>query len=132
MRVASKTIYDTVKFNLANITEELNKANKVVGTGRRIIGLSDDPVGLTQVLNIKSSLSNIEQLRRNMSMGKSWLIAAESALSNVQNQISDAKALCVQMATSTTGSAQRASAAQTVQNTLEEIVSLANTEVSGR
>jgi flagellar hook-associated protein 3 FlgL len=132
MRVASKTIYDTVKFNLANITEELNKANKVVGTGRRIIGLSDDPVGLTQVLNIKSSLSNIEQLRRNMSMGKSWLIAAESALSNVQNQISDAKALCVQMATSTTGSAQRASAAQTVQNTLEEIVSLANTEVNGR
>ena len=77
MRVASKTIYDTIKFNLANITEELNKANKVVGTGRRIIGLSDDPVGLTQVLNIKSTLSGIEQLERNISMGKSWLIAAE-------------------------------------------------------
>jgi flagellar hook-associated protein 3 FlgL len=132
MRVASKTIYDTVKFNLAHITEELNKANKVVGTGRRIIGLSDDPVGLTQVLNIKSTLSGIEQLERNISMGKSWLIAAEGALAHVQNLISNAKALCVEMATSTTGAASRASAAEDIQGTFDEILSLANTEVNGR
>ena len=132
MRVASKTIYDTIKFNLANITEEMNKANKVIATQKRITDLSDDPVGLTQVLNIKSSLSNIEQLGRNISMGKSWLTTSESALSNVQNLISDAKVLCVQMATATTSSAARASAAETVQNTLEEIVSLSNTEVNGR
>jgi len=132
MRVASKTIYDIIKFNLGNITEELNRANKVVATGKRITELSDDPVGLTQALNIRSSLSNIEQLGRNISMGRSWLTASESALTQVQNQISDARALCVQMATATTGSAERASAAATVQNTLEEIVSLANTEVNGR
>ena len=132
MRVASKTIYDMIKCNLANITEELNKANKVVATQKRIIDLSDDPVGLTQVLNIKSSLSNIEQWGRNISMGKSWLTATENALSRVQNLISDAKALCVQMASANTGAAQRASAAETVQNTLEEIVSLSNTEVNGR
>ncbi|RLB20676.1 MAG: flagellar hook-associated protein 3 [Deltaproteobacteria bacterium] len=132
MRVANTTIYDMVKFNLNNITEELNKANKVVSTGKRINNLSDDPVGLNQVLNIKSALSNIEQLGRNISLGKSWLTASESALTQVQNQISDAKALCVQMATATTGSAERASAAATVQNTLEEIVSLTNTEVNGR
>jgi len=132
MRVASKTIYDTIKFNLANITEEMNKANKVIATQKRITDLSDDPVGLTQVLNIKSSLSNIEQLGRNISMGKSWLTTSESALSNVRNLISDIKGLCVQMATATTGATQRASAAETVQNALEEIVSLANTELNGR
>ena len=132
MRVASKTIYDTIKFNLANITEELNKTNKVIATGKRITDLSDDPVGLTQVLNIKSSLSNIEQLGRNISMGKSWLMASESAMTQVQNQISDAKVLCVQMASANTGAAQRASSAETVQNTLEEIISLANTKLNGQ
>jgi len=132
MRIANKTIYDMIKFNLGNITEELNKVNKVVATGKRITDLSDDPVGLTQVLNIKSSLSNIEQLGRNISMGKSWLATSESALSNVQNLISDARVLCVGMATATTDAEQRASAAQIVQNTLEEIVFLANTELSGR
>lgn len=132
MRVASKTIYEAVKFNLGNITEELHKANKVVATQKRITDLSDDPVGLIQALNIKSSLSNIEQLGRNISMGKSWLTASESALTQVQNLISDARVLCVGMATATTSSAARASAAETVQNTLEEIVSLTNTELDGR
>jgi len=132
MRVASKTIYDFVQSNLGSITEELSKANKVVSTGKRITNLSDDPVGLTQALDIKSTLSNIEQLERNINLGKSWLNTAETTLNSVQNLISDTKALCVQMATATTGAAERASAATTIQNTLDEIISLGNTEVSGR
>ncbi|MCD4716276.1 MAG: flagellar hook-associated protein FlgL [Desulfobacterales bacterium] len=131
MRVANKTIYDMVKFNLGKITEELNHANKVVSTGKRISDLSDDPVGLTQALNIKSALSNFEQLGRNITTGNSWLTASESAMSNVQNLISDAKTLCVQMATATIGTEERASAAETVQNTLEEVISLANTQLNG-
>jgi len=132
MRVASTTIYEMVKFNLGNITEELNKANNVVSTGKRINNLSDDPIGLAQALNIRSTLSNFEQLGRNISMGKSWLTASESAISHVQDLVSDAKSLCIQMATATIGAAQRASASETVQNILEEVVSLANTEMNGR
>jgi len=132
MRVPNKTIYDMVTFNLGNITEDLSKANEVVATTKRINSLSDDPVGLTQALNIKSSLAGVEQLGRNITMGKSWLTASESALSQVQDLISDTEALCVKMATATTGASERASAAQTVQNTLDEIISLANTEINGR
>ena len=132
MRVTNKTVYDAVKFNLVNVTEELNRANEVVATTKRINSISDDPVGLTQALNIKSSLSNIEQLNRNIVMGKSWLTASESALSQVEALISETQTLCVQMATSTTGAGERASAAEIVQNTLEEIVTLANTEINGR
>ena len=58
MRVANQTIYGMVKQNLANIAEDLVKANKVVSTGKRITDLSDDPVGLTQALHIKANLSN--------------------------------------------------------------------------
>lgn len=132
MRVANKTIYDSVKFNLANITEDLQRANEVVATTKRINNLSDDPIGLTQVLNIKSSLSNIEQLGRNINLGKSWLTASESALTSVQDLISDTKALCVQMANATTSAENRAVAAVTVQGTLDGIVFLANTDVNGR
>jgi flagellar hook-associated protein 3 FlgL len=132
MRVSQKIIFDTVKLNLANLTEDLNRANMVVATQKRILKLSDDPVGLTQALNIKSTLSNIEQMGRNINMGKSWLTASESALTGVQDLISDMRALCVQMASATTGADERSSAAETVQNTLEELVALANTEVNGR
>jgi flagellar hook-associated protein 3 FlgL len=110
----------------------LNKANTVVATGKRILKLSDDPVGLTQGLNIKSALSNIEQMGRNITLGKSWLAASESAMSQVQDVISEAKTLSVQMANSSIDASERRSAAETVQNLLEELVSLANTEVNGR
>lgn len=132
MRVTNKGIYNSVKYNLGKISEDMSKANQIASSGKRITDLSDDPVGLTQLLKIKSVISGIDQLGRNVSLGKSWLTASENALTNVQNLISDAKAICVQMASSTTGSDQRASAALNVQNILDEIVSLANTEVSGR
>lgn len=132
MRVATKMIYSSVRYNLGNITEALSKANNVVSTGKRISKLSDDPVDLVQALDIKSTLSNIEQLERNIDLGESWLNSAESTLSSVQDLISDAKALCIQMSSATTGESERASAATTIQNTLDEIVSLANTEVNGR
>ncbi|MGB5157869.1 flagellar hook-associated protein FlgL [Desulfobacterium sp. N47] len=132
MRVTNKTVYDSVRYNLGKISEEMSKANQIASSGKLISDLSDDPVGLTQSLKIKSVISGLDQLGRNVSLGKSWLSASESALTGVQDLISDTKALCVQMASSTTGASQRASAAATVQNTLDEILSLANTEVSGR
>ena len=132
MRVANQTIYGMVKQNLGNIAEDLYQANKTVATGKRITNLSDDPVGLTQVLHIKATLSNMDQLGRNITFGKTWLASAETALRNVQTLVSDTKALAVQMSTSTIGYAERNAAAENVQNTLEEIVSLANTDVGGR
>lgn len=132
MRVANKTIYDFVKFNLGSISTEMSKANRIVATGKRIHDLSDDPVGLVQSLKIKSGLSGLNQLGRNINLGTSWLSATEGTLTNVQDIISDAKTLSIQMATATTGQTERNSSAMAVQNMLDEIVSLANTQVNGR
>ncbi len=131
MRVTNRSIFESIKYNLGNISEELNKANEIASTGKRINNLSDDPVGLTQSLRIQSSLANIEQMQRNIDYGKSWLNASESALTNVDNILSNTKALCVQMASGTAGADERSAAAETAQNNLEEIVSLANTNVAG-
>lgn len=131
MRVASKMVFDAAKYHLGSITENLSEANETVATGKRINDLSDDPVGLTQVLGIRSDLSNIEQMGRNITRGTSWLAASEGALSQVQNIISDVKSLCIQMSNATTSPDQRTSAAESVQNMMEEVISLANTEVGG-
>jgi len=131
MRVANKTIYDTVTYNLSNCTQGLNQANEIVSSGKRINNLSDDPVGLTQALNVKSAISNLEQMQRNISFGNSWLASSESALTHVQDVISEAKTLCIQMANASIDSVQRVSAAGTVQNLFDEIISLANTNIAG-
>ncbi|MGD2029236.1 MAG: flagellar hook-associated protein FlgL [Desulfobacterales bacterium] len=131
MRVANKTIYDSITYNLRNRAQEMNKANEIISTGKRINNLSDDPVGLTQALNVSSAISNIEQMQRNISFGNSWLASSESALSHVQDIISDTKVLCIQMSNATISQEERLAAAGSVQNMLDEIISLGNTNVAG-
>jgi len=131
MRVANRYIFESIKYNLGTISEELSKVNEIATTGKKINNLSDDPVGLTQSLTIQSDLAGIEQMGRNIDFGNSWLNASESALTSVETILSDTKALCIQMANGTIGADQRSAAAETIQNNLEEIVSLANANVAG-
>ena len=132
MRVATKTMYDNVRINLDRVTEEMVRASNVVSSGKRINKLSDDPIGLVNVLHLRSSLKNVEQLEKNIAVGKSWLRAGESALNQIYNILSDTKALCVQMANGSQGASERANAAVQVDGYLRQILALANTQVGSR
>jgi flagellar hook-associated protein 3 FlgL len=132
MRVTNQSIFNAIQYHLSNITDKLSQANELVASGKRINKLSDDPLGLTQSLTIKSSLKNIEQLERNISLGRSWLEASESAISAAQDIASETRAIAVQMANTTQGQAERLAAAETVDNMIREVVSLGNSQVAGR
>jgi flagellar hook-associated protein 3 FlgL len=132
MRVSNITIFENVTNNLGTVTEALSKANEVVSTTKKINRLSDDPVGLVSVLDLRSSLGGVDQIGRNIEMGKSWLTAGESALSQAESILSDAKSLCVQMSSATIGSTERSNAAESADGILKQVLSLANTEVGGR
>ncbi len=132
MRVTTKGIYDNIIANLGVIAEDLKNANEVVATGKRINSLSDDPLGLNTVLNLRSARSNIEQLHRNISIARTWLNSVESALGSVIDLVVDANVLCIQMANDTIGADQRVVAATTIQTYLEKLKGLANADVNGR
>lgn len=132
MRVANKTIYDAAIRNLGNTSLDMVEANKIVSTSKRINDLSDDPVDLVKILDLRSSISNLNQMERNISMGESWLKASESALTQVNDIITSAKVLTVAMASDNVGASERANSAVLVQQYLEEIMSLANSSSGGR
>lgn len=132
MRVANIMVHNMVQSNLANSTRALNDAAETAITGKRILNLSDDPIGLSQSLEIRSALDGFEQVERAISLGNTWLTASENALTQSQNLVTDTKTLAIQMANAPISSAEREAAAGIVQNTLEEIVSLANTKVDDR
>ncbi|RLB37300.1 MAG: flagellar hook-associated protein 3 [Deltaproteobacteria bacterium] len=132
MRIANKTMYDNIRINLDRATEEMVRASNVVSSGKRINKLSDDPIGLVNVLDLRASLENVRQLERNISVGKSWLQAGESALSQVHSILSETKALCIQMANATQGATERANAAVQVDGYIRQILALANSQVGGR
>jgi flagellar hook-associated protein 3 FlgL len=132
MRVATKTLYDGAINTLGRTSSAMVEANEVMSSGKAINDLSDDPVGLVKVLDLRSSISNLNQMERNIAMGESWLNASESALTQVNDIITSAKVLTVAMASANVGASERANNADLVQGYLEEIISLANSTSGGR
>ncbi len=132
MRIANKTIYDSITRNLTKTSTEMFRANQTVSSGKRINSLSDDPVGLVAVLDLRSSQAHVEQLERNIAMGKSWLNMGESALTQIEDVLTETKTLCVQMANATQGATERKNAAAVVEGQFQQILALANTQVGGR
>jgi len=132
MRVANKTIYDSLAYRLEQRTSELNSANTVVTTGKRINSLSDDPIGFAKVLDLKSAISNLNQLDKNISTGQSWLTTEETALSSVKELIGDSKILALSMQNDTVNAQQRFDAAGQINGIIIQLVDLANTQANGQ
>lgn len=132
MRVANKILYDNAIRDLGKASYEMVEANEVVSSSKRINDLSDDPVGLVTVLDLRLSISNLNQMERNISMGETWLNASESALTQLNDIITATKELTISMASANIGSAQRANNAGLVNGYLEEVISLANSSSGGR
>ena len=132
MRVSNKAIYDSVGMNLGKAAEAMFKANEVVSSMKKINRPSDNPIGFVNVLNVRAALENVEQLERNISTGRSWLQMGESAMTQINDILTEMKALGVQMAGVPKDASARATAVGEVDGLLRQVVALANTQVSGK
>lgn len=132
MRVATLSIYNSSQYQLAKTLSDYNQANSTVSTGKRIKTPSDDPVGYVQVMQLNSSLAQMEQLKRNITTGLSWLTNSETAADNVRKTILDAKQLALTMDNDTYNEDDRASAAVEVGQLLSTLIDFANTKVNGQ
>ena len=132
MRVPTTTMFGHTTYQLGGITTNLKAANNAVVTGKQINTLSDDPVGLSQVLSLRSSLSNIDQLERNIATGRTWLNSGETSLSTAKDLITEAKTLSIQMVNGGVSDADRADAAEQIEGILLQMEELANTSVNGQ
>jgi flagellar hook-associated protein 3 FlgL len=132
MRISNNSVYENIKYNLELATQALIEANNVVSSTKKINRLSDDPVGLANVLDLRASLADIAQIGRNIGTGQSWLSAGENALTQIEDLLAQTKTLTVEMSSATKTASQRQNAAATVDGYLRQVASLANTQVNGR
>lgn len=132
MRVATRSIYYSMEQNLLRLSSELSRLNERLATGKKLERPSDDPIGATQVLALRSALSQAEQYGRNIETGKAWLDLSESTLSQVLDIAGRARELAIQMASDTQNAQTRADAATEIGHLLDQAIALANTELGGR
>ncbi len=131
MRVPNISIYTNATYRLGNLSSGLQNANEVVSTGKRINEVSDDPLGLSQVLTIKNSLGYFEQIERNINMGKSWITSIENAIDSVSDLILDAKVDVTRLANDSITADERRDTIQKIDHLINQIVGLGNTQVNG-
>ncbi len=131
MRVPNISTYATSTYQLGNLTSDLKDANEVVSTQKRINRMSDDPIGLSQVLNLRTSVKNLDQIEKNVSMGKTWLSNVETSLDSVNDLILSAKTEANRLANASAGEDERKDAVQRINDIINQIVSLGNTQING-
>ncbi|MDA8134456.1 MAG: flagellar hook-associated protein FlgL [Desulfobacteraceae bacterium] len=131
MRVPTISTYVNATYSLGSLTSRLQTANEINSTQKRINEISDDPLGLSQVLSLRNSIGNLDQIQTNVTMGKSWLKGSESALDSVNDLILDAKTDVLRLANDSSTADERQDAIERINSILEQIVSLGNTQVNG-
>jgi len=132
MRITHGMIYDASQTRLGHLVEDFNAVNRQIVTGKKINRLSDDPVGISHVIDLRSSLSNLDQMTKNINTADAWLDGAETSIGAIKNLVDDAKVLAISMNNGIISASDRTNAANQVQEMLNQLLDLANTRVNGQ
>lgn len=128
MKIATRTLYENIINNLGRASMDMSKANEVVSTGKKINTTSDDPLGFVSVLDIRSSMANIDQVGRNITAGKLWAHVSETSLNGAYEFLDQAKQL---LASVNNTDVEPDQAADIIDEYINQILSLANSKANG-
>lgn len=132
MRVTINMIYSKSVYNLSRQYDQFYRQNEIVSSGKRINRPSDDPTDMVKILGLRTLEKSIEQYKKNIDNGKTWLQYTESALDQSEQVFMDAKVLAEQMATGTYDERQREMLALQAGQMFEQMMQIGNTKVVDR
>ena len=133
LKVTQMMSQNTLLSNINGIKGDLLDIQGQLASGKRVNKPSDDPLNAGAIINLQGNLSQNTQFIRNIDYTRSYLDKSESTLGSVNNIISRAKELSIQMMNSVSyDAASRRSVATEIQQLHDEVISLGNTTIGSR
>ncbi|RZB34946.1 MAG: flagellar hook-associated protein 3 FlgL [Desulfobacteraceae bacterium Eth-SRB1] len=132
MRISENIKFNTIVDNMFKSQDSYNKLAEKIASLKEINRPSDDPIGMNRVLNLRESRASVEQYTRNMNGCESWLTITESKLSAAGDLLIRAREVAVAQSTATASAEMRSAEAGTVQQLIDEMLSLANSKYDGK
>lgn len=127
MRISSSTLYDV---NVAALNQQQSKmlhTQQQVSSGRRMLTAADDPVAAARALELTQSDATTAQHAKNIDAAQHSLAASEGNLQTVTTLLQDVQTVAVNAGnTATMTNTDRKILGTTLQNRLDELISLAN------
>ncbi|MCB9496523.1 MAG: flagellar hook-associated protein FlgL [Fibrobacteria bacterium] len=130
-RITYGMINDNVQRGIQANAQRVDESMTQLSTGKMIRRPSDDPVGTSAALQLRTQLSSGNQYYRNMEDGLGWLSTTETALGTGNSALQRARELAIQGANDTYGATERQYLVSEVEGILEEVLSIANTSFKG-
>lgn len=113
--------------SILDAQSQVSKLQTQMGTGKRIQTAADDPQAAAQVSELKSELSRMATLQRNIDVANSSLSVEESTLASINEGLSRVRELSIQGNSSALSATERELLAREVDQLFEHLLSLANT-----
>ena len=126
MRVSTYGAFMRGVTMMERLQSALDYTQRQISTGRRIMTPSDDPISSARSLEIRESLSRLEQFDRNATVATNRLAQEEEALNSVNNVLQRVRELALQANNATQSNESRRLIAVEMRENLDHLVQLAN------
>ena len=127
MRVTTQMLTAYIKGDMARISEQLHKRQRMVSSGKRIHSAADDPVGMGKVLDYRQSLASIDQYLENINQAKLRLEFTNTVLEESASLLNQVKEIAIDESNGTFDT--RPTTAAEVRQIHEQLVDLANSKL---
>jgi flagellar hook-associated protein 3 FlgL len=91
MRISNAMMAANIKASLFKQNGLMYKTQEMIVSGKRINRPSDDPIGMSSVMEYRSSIASLDQYNENISQAKIRIDTAENVLEIVTGMLHDAK-----------------------------------------
>lgn len=129
MRVTDLTKQNSVLRNISTNGERLQTLQEGMSSGRRIHQLSDDPLAATQVQDLRTKISYLNTLQRNIQNNYLWLDRTESELEHIGDLLGRAKTLVLAQANANADDATRQVTAREMLSIGDAIMNSGNAKI---
>ncbi|NYT35518.1 flagellar hook-associated protein 3 [Allopusillimonas soli] len=126
MRISTTQFYQTGLYAIGAQQTDLMHIYQQLGSGKRILAPSDDPLAAAQAINISQSQALNQRYAENRAVAMRSLGQEENTLYSVTNLLQDVKTRLIEAGNGTLSDQDRATLADVLANARESLLNLAN------
>lgn len=131
MRISQENQYRTVLNDISSLQYQQFITQRQVTTNKKVNLPSEARNYAVTILDSQHVLRETDQYGSNLEVASSWLKAGEAGMDGLTDLLGRAKVLAEQLSTGTVEATEYETTSSEVMNLIQEIISLANTQVGG-
>ncbi|MDD5231847.1 MAG: flagellar hook-associated protein FlgL [Syntrophales bacterium] len=131
-RVSDNMKFRTMVNNLFSAQEKYTTLAEKMATQKNVNRPSDDPIGMSKILDYRSTKASLGQYASNVDHAESWLTMSESKLTSAEDLLIRAREIAVTQSSATASEQSRETAAVEVDSIIDELRSIANSKLGNR